>query len=58
MYCRGPILEDNAPSKVIVPTVLNDTTLSIEGETIEERNQYTPSLSVGSILKIRLVAVV
>ncbi|MCF7502319.1 Vmh family MBL fold metallo-hydrolase [Vibrio sp. L3-7] len=37
----GPILEDNAPSKVIVPTVLNDTTLSIEGETIEVREINT-----------------
>ena len=37
----GPILEGNAPSKVIVPTVLNDTTLSIEGETIEVREINT-----------------
>ncbi|MBY7731327.1 MBL fold metallo-hydrolase [Vibrio splendidus] len=37
----GPILEDNAPSKVIVPTVLNDTRLDIEGETIEVREINT-----------------
>ncbi|NOI89875.1 MBL fold metallo-hydrolase [Vibrio splendidus] len=37
----GPILEDNAPSKVIVPTVLNDTTLNLEGETIEVREINT-----------------
>ncbi|WP_215407782.1 Vmh family MBL fold metallo-hydrolase [Vibrio gigantis] len=37
----GPILEDNAPSKVIVPTVMNDTKLSIEGETIEVREINT-----------------
>lgn len=37
----GPILEDNAPSKVIVPTVINDTKLSIEGETIEVREINT-----------------
>ncbi|MEZ9764456.1 Vmh family MBL fold metallo-hydrolase [Vibrio splendidus] len=37
----GPILEDNAPSKVIVPTVINDATLSIEGKTIEVREINT-----------------
>lgn len=37
----GPILEDNAPSKVIVPTVLNDTTLNLEGETIEVKEINT-----------------
>ncbi|MEZ8860463.1 Vmh family MBL fold metallo-hydrolase [Vibrio sp. 10N.247.311.51] len=37
----GPILEGNAPSKVIVPTVMNDTALSIEGETIEVKEINT-----------------
>ncbi|MFA0057227.1 Vmh family MBL fold metallo-hydrolase [Vibrio echinoideorum] len=37
----GPILEDNAPSKVIIPTVLNDTTLNLEGKTIEVREINT-----------------
>lgn len=37
----GPILDDSAPSKVIVPTVLNDTTLSLEGETIEVKEINT-----------------
>lgn len=37
----GPILKDNAPSRVIVPNVLNDTTLSLEGEKIEVKEQNT-----------------
>ncbi|KAB0463558.1 MBL fold metallo-hydrolase [Vibrio kanaloae] len=37
----GPILGENSPSKVIVPTVLNDTTISIEGETIEVKEINT-----------------
>lgn len=37
----GPILEDNAPSTVIVPNVLNDTTLILEGEKIEVKEINT-----------------
>ncbi|MGR5136209.1 Vmh family MBL fold metallo-hydrolase [Vibrio jasicida] len=37
----GPILEEGAPSKVVVPTVLNDTTLTLEGKRIEVKEINT-----------------
>ncbi|AYO11341.1 MBL fold metallo-hydrolase [Vibrio campbellii] len=46
----GPILEEGAPSKIVVPTVLNDTTLTLEGKRIEvkEFNTYDAYLWVPS----------
>ncbi|MCX2790539.1 Vmh family MBL fold metallo-hydrolase [Vibrio sp. Sgm 5] len=37
----GPILEEGAPSKIVVPTVLNDTTLTLEGKRIEVKEINT-----------------
>ena len=37
----GPILKEGAPSKVVVPTVLNDTTLTLEGKCIEVKEINT-----------------
>ena len=38
----GPILEEEgAPSKIVVPTVLNDTTLTLEGKRIEVKEINT-----------------
>ncbi|MGR5162006.1 Vmh family MBL fold metallo-hydrolase [Vibrio owensii] len=37
----GPILKEGAPSKVVVPTVLNDTTLTLEGKRIEVKEINT-----------------
>ncbi len=37
----GPILEEGAPSKIVVPTVLNDTTLTLEGKHIEVKEINT-----------------
>ncbi|YCO02309.1 Vmh family MBL fold metallo-hydrolase [Vibrio sp. VNB-15] len=37
----GPILEEGAPSKIVVPTVLNDTTLTLEGKRIEVKEVNT-----------------
>lgn len=37
----GPILEEGAPSKIVVPTVLNETTLSLEGKRIEVKEINT-----------------
>ncbi|HDM8225615.1 TPA: MBL fold metallo-hydrolase [Vibrio campbellii] len=37
----GPILEEGAPSKIVVPTVLNDTTLTLEGKRIEVKEFNT-----------------
>ena len=46
----GPILEDGAPSNIVVPTVLNDTTLTLEGKRIEvkEINSHDAYLWVPS----------
>ncbi|WP_404974287.1 Vmh family MBL fold metallo-hydrolase [Vibrio campbellii] len=37
----GPILKEGAPSKIVVPTVLNDTTLTLEGKRIEVKEINT-----------------
>ncbi|EKO3830791.1 MBL fold metallo-hydrolase [Vibrio harveyi] len=37
----GPILEEGTPSKIVVPTVLNDTTLTLEGKRIEVKEINT-----------------
>ncbi|WP_039977150.1 Vmh family MBL fold metallo-hydrolase [Vibrio jasicida] len=37
----GPILEEEAPSKIVVPTVLNNTTLTLEGKRIEVKEVNT-----------------
>ncbi|UQA54379.1 Vmh family MBL fold metallo-hydrolase [Vibrio sp. ED002] len=37
----GPILEEGAPSKIVVPTVLNDSTLTLEGKRIEVKEINT-----------------
>ncbi|WP_409933988.1 Vmh family MBL fold metallo-hydrolase [Vibrio jasicida] len=37
----SPILEEGAPSKIVVPTVLNDTTLTLEGKRIEVKEINT-----------------
>ncbi len=37
----GPILKEEAPSKIVVPTVLNDTTLTLEGKRIEVKEINT-----------------
>ncbi|WP_434529439.1 Vmh family MBL fold metallo-hydrolase [Vibrio sp. K4] len=37
----GPILEEGAPSKIVVPTVLNTTTLTLEGKRIEVKEINT-----------------
>lgn len=37
----GPILKEGAPSIVVVPTVLNDTTLTLEGKRIEVKEINT-----------------
>ncbi|WP_050568824.1 Vmh family MBL fold metallo-hydrolase [Vibrio jasicida] len=37
----GPILEEGAPSKIVVPIVLNDTTLTLEGKRIEVKEINT-----------------
>ncbi|AYO23614.1 MBL fold metallo-hydrolase [Vibrio owensii] len=37
----GPILKEGAPSKVVVPRVLNDTTLTLEGKRIEVKEINT-----------------
>ena len=37
----GPILEEGAPSKIVVPTVLNETTLTLEGKRIEVKEINT-----------------
>ncbi|CAE6959052.1 hypothetical protein ACOMICROBIO_LMKGKHOH_03710 [Vibrio sp. B1FIG11] len=37
----GPILKEGAPSKIVVPTVLNDTSLTLEGKRIEVKEINT-----------------
>ncbi|MFQ0974804.1 MBL fold metallo-hydrolase [Vibrio campbellii] len=37
----GPILKEGAPLKIVVPTVLNDTTLTLEGKRIEVKEINT-----------------